>query len=179
MNEDLIEKKVNSQDVYDGCLLHVKCDTVRLPNGKLATREWVQHPGAAAVLPILPDGDIILVKQYRYPIERVTLEIPAGKLDSPEEEPLACASRELGEDTGYQAEDFKKILTLATTVGFSNEKIHIFFAQGLHPGVQHPDDDEFINVVKMPLTKAFELIQSGEIMDAKTIAAILWKMAKQ
>ncbi len=98
MYEDLIEKKLKSEDIFDGTLLHVKRDTALLPNGEQATREWIKHPGASAVIPYLPDGQIILVRQYRYPVQRVTLEIPAGKLDGPEEDPYVCAVRELSEE---------------------------------------------------------------------------------
>lgn len=177
MYEDLIETKIDSNNVFDGRLLHVRCDTVRLPNGNTTTREWIKHPGAAAVLPILPDGNVILVRQYRYPVQRVTLEIPAGKLDSSTEDPLDCAVRELAEETGYRAENMEKILTLATTVGFSDEWIHIYVADGLVLGKQHPDDDEFINVEIVPLEKAYDMVKTGEIIDAKTTAAILWEMA--
>lgn len=176
-DKDLIEEKISSEDVFDGVLLHVKRDTVKLPNGDTSTREWIKHQGAAAVLPILPNGDIILVKQYRYPIGKVTLEIPAGKLDSPDEEPLVCATRELSEETGYTAANYQKLTTLATTVGFSNEYIHIYLATGLTSGKQHTDDDEFINVVKMPLSEAMAMIDNGTIYDAKSVTAIL--MAKR
>ena len=179
MYEDLIETKIDSKNVFDGRLLHVRCDTVRLPNGNTTTREWIKHPGAAAVLPVLPDGNVILVRQYRYPVQRVTLEIPAGKLDFSTEDPLDCAVRELAEETGYRAENMEKILTLATTVGFSDEWIHIYVADGLVSGEQHPDDDEFINVEIVPLEKAYEMVKSGEIIDAKTTAAILWKMSNR
>lgn len=104
MYEDLIEKKVKSESIFDGVLLHVKRDTVTLPNGKEATREWIKHPGASSVIPILPDGRIILVRQYRYPIGEVTLEVPAGKLDAPDEDPLVCAERELSEETGVHGQ---------------------------------------------------------------------------
>lgn len=176
-DKDLIEEKIASEDVFDGVLLHVKRDTVKLPNGDTSTREWIKHQGAAAVLPILPNGDIILVKQYRYPIGKVTLEIPAGKLDSPDEEPLVCATRELSEETGYTAANYQKLTTLATTVGFSNEYIHIYLATGLTSGKQHTDDDEFINVVTMPLSEAMAMIDNGTIYDAKSVTAIL--MAKR
>lgn len=176
-DKDLIEEKISSEDVFDGVLLHVKRDTVKLPNGDTSTREWIKHQGAAAVLPILPNGDIILVKQYRYPIGKVTLEIPAGKLDSPDEEPLVCATRELSEETGYTAANYQKLTTLATTVGFSNEYIHIYLATGLTSGKQHTDDDEFINVVTMPLSEAMAMIDNGTIYDAKSVTAIL--MAKR
>ena len=173
MYEDLLEKKIRSEAIYDGVLLHVKRDTVVLPNGNEAVREWVRHPGAAAVLPVFEDGTVLLVRQYRYPVDRVTLEIPAGKLDSPSEEPLACAVRELSEETGYAAASYEKLTTIGTTVGFSNEYIHIYAARGLQAGEQHTDDDEFIHVVKMPLEEAVQRVESGEIFDAKSVTAIL------
>lgn len=171
MYEDLIEKKISSQDIYIGCLLHLKKDTVKLPNGKIAAREWIQHPGASAVIPVFPDNGIILVRQYRYPVQQVTWEIPAGKIDN-HESPYICAQRELREETGYTAARLIPISTIATTVGFSNEKIHIFMAQDLASGQACPDADEFLNVVKMPLLQALKMIKSGEIIDAKTITAI-------
>ena len=173
MDEDLVEQKISSRDVYSGKLLHVKCDQVRLPNGREASREWIQHPGAAAVLPVLPDGRIVLVRQYRYPIQTVTLEIPAGKMDVPGEDPLGCARRELQEETGYTAATFTALITLATTVGFSDERIHLFLARGLTAGEASPDEDEFIHVVRVPLAEAVQMVQSGQIVDAKSVTAIL------
>ena len=173
MDEDLIETKISSEDVYDGVLLHVKKDTVKLPNGKEATREWIRHPGAASVIPLLPDGRIVLVRQYRYPVQKVTLEVPAGKLDSPDEDPLDCAVRELKEETGYTAGKIEKLTMIATTVGFSNEKIYLYAAQDLSAGEQCPDEDEFINIVKVPLEEAVEMVGDGRIYDAKSIAAVL------
>ena len=170
---DLIEQKVSSQDVFDGTLLHVKKDTVRLPNGNIAYREWIKHPGASAVLPVTPEGRLIFVRQYRYPIQQVTLEIPAGKLDAEGEDPLDCAKRELSEETGYQAEKYTFLTKLATTVGFSNEFIYIYAAEGLTAGRQHPDEDEFINVCTLTMDEAMEKVRSGEICDAKSITAVL------
>lgn len=170
---DLIETKISSEDIFDGVLLHVKRDTVKLPNGDTATREWIKHQGASSVIPVFPNGDIILVKQYRYPIGEVTLEVPAGKLDAPDEDPLVCATRELSEETGYEAEHVEKLTTIATTVGFTNEKIHMYMATGLTPGKAHPDEDEFINVVRMPLTQAVQMVLDGKIFDAKSVASIL------
>lgn len=172
-DSDLIEKKLSSEDIFDGALLHVKRDTVKLPNGNEATREWIRHPGASSVIPVLPDGRIVLVRQYRYPIGKVTLEVPAGKLDAPDEDPLYCATRELSEETGYQAEHIEKLTTIATTVGFSNEYIHLYVAEGLMPGKQHPDEDEFINVVKVPLDEAVQMVLDGRIYDAKSATSIL------
>ncbi|MGP1574194.1 NUDIX domain-containing protein [Selenomonas sp.] len=173
MYEDLLEKKSKSESIYDGVLLHVKRDTVVLPNGKEAVREWVKHPGAAAVLPIFSDGTVLLVRQYRYPVGRVTLEIPAGKLDASTEDPLACAMRELSEETGYTAKSYEKLTTIGTTVGFSDEYIHIYAARDLQAGEQHTDEDEFIHVVKMPLEEAVQRVKKGEIFDAKSVTAIL------
>ena len=173
MDEDLIEHTVRSEDIFDGTFLHVRRDTVRLPNGKEGVREWIRHPGAAAVLPLLPDGNVILVRQYRHPIGKVTLEVPAGKLDAEGEDPLHCARRELSEETGYTAEQYDKLTTIATTVGFSNEYIHLYLARQLSSGRQHTDEDEFVNVVQMPLKEALHLVNTGEIIDAKTIISLM------
>ena len=177
-DKNLVEKKISSANVFDGVLLHFFKDEVELPNGPKAIREWIKHPGASSVIPILPDGQIILVKQYRYPVAQVTLEVPAGKLDKPDEDPLECAKRELSEETGYTAKKFWKLTTIATTVGFSNELIHLYAAQDLISGKQHPDDDEFINCVKIPLADAVKLVEDGTIIDCKSIISILM-LAKQ
>ena len=179
-NEDknLVEKKISSEKVFDGVLLHVRKDEVELPNGHKSIREWIKHPGAASVIPLLPDNQIILVRQFRYPVNQVTLEVPAGKLDAENEDPYECAVRELSEETGYTAEKLWKLTTIATTVGFSNEFIHLYAATDLKPGKQHPDSDEFINVVKVPLTAALHMIETGKIIDAKSIISILL-LAKQ
>ena len=176
---DLLETKCSSEDIFDGTLLHVKRDRVRLPNGAESVREWIKHPGASAVIPMLPDGRIILVRQYRYPVQCVTLEIPAGKLDAPDEDPLVCAKRELSEETGYTTAHISKLTTIATTVGFSNEKIHIYAATGLTPGQQHTDEDEFINVVLVPLNEAVAMVEDGRIIDAKSAVAILMLARQQ
>ena len=160
-------------------MLHVKRDTVTLPNGKEATREWIKHPGASSVIPILPDGRVILVRQYRYPIGEVTLEVPAGKLDAPDEDPLVCAERELSEETGYTAARITTLTTIAATVGCSNEKIHLYAAEGLTAGKQHTDEDEFINVVRVPLEEAVAMAQDGRIVDAKSVISILMLAAQQ
>jgi ADP-ribose pyrophosphatase len=173
MHEDLVEKKCSSENIFDGTLLHVCRDIVCLPNGKRAVREWIRHPGAAAVLPVLPNGNVILVRQYRYPIEKVTLEVPAGKLDAAGEDPLHCARRELSEETGYTAEQYEKLTTIATTVGFSNEYIHLYLAQNLSAGSQHTDEDEFVNVVEMSFCEALGLVKTGEIIDSKTIISLM------
>ena len=113
------------------------------------------------------------MRQYRYPIGEVTLEVPAGKLDAKDEEPLHCARRELSEETGYTAEVYEKLTTIATTVGFSNEYIHLYLARGLSAGRQHTDADEFVHVVRMPFEKALDMVKTGEIVDAKTIISLM------
>ncbi|MBQ7476464.1 MAG: NUDIX hydrolase [Selenomonadaceae bacterium] len=172
-DKNLVEKKISGESVFDGVLLHVKKDDVELPNGHKSVREWIDHQGASAVIPLLPDNQIILVKQFRYAIGQVTLEVPAGKLDSKDEDPLVCAVRELSEETGYTAGKIWKLTTIATTVGFSNEVIHLYAATNLTAGKQHPDDDEFINTVKIPLTAAIQMVETGKIIDAKSIISIL------
>lgn len=179
MDEALIETGISSENIFDGNLLHVRRDTVKLPNGKTATREWIKHPGASSVIPMLEDGSVILVKQYRYPVGKITLEVPAGKLDAPDEDPLVCAERELSEETGYTADKIEKLTTIATTVGFSNEYIHLYIATGLHSGKQHTDDDEFINVVKVPIQEAVAMVNDGRIIDAKSVVSILMAAARQ
>lgn len=177
-DKNLIEKKISSEEIFKGHLLHVFKDEVELPNGNTATREWIKHPGASSIIPLLPDNQIILVRQYRYPVAQVTLEVPAGKLDKAGEDPLICARRELSEETGYTAGKIWKLTTIATTVGFSNEVIHLYAASDLTPGKIHPDEDEFINTVKMPLTAALQLVETGKIIDSKSIISILL-LAKQ
>lgn len=179
-NEDknLVEKKISGERVFDGVLLHVNKDEVELPNGHTAIREWIEHPGASSIIPLLPDNQIILVRQFRYPVGKVTLEVPAGKLDKTGEDPIECAKRELSEETGYTAGKIWKLTTIATTVGFTNEYIHLYAASDLTPGKIHPDSDEFINVVKVPLTAALQMVESGKIYDAKSAVSILL-LAKQ
>ena len=173
MYEDLIEKKVKSESIFDGVLLHVKRDTVTLPNGKEATREWIKHPGASSVIPILPDGRIILVRQYRYPIGEVTLEVPAGKLDAPDEDPLVCAERELSEETGLTAGRMQYLGANFTSPGYSEEVLHIYLARDLHRGAAHLDPGEFLNVERHPLEELVQMALDGELCDGKTTVALL------
>jgi ADP-ribose pyrophosphatase len=168
----LIETRVSSEPVFDGKLLHVRRDTVRLPDGTLATREHVVHPGAVLIVPVLPDGRLVVERQYRYPLDRVFVEFPAGKIN-PGEPELATAQRELSEEAGYAARTWTLLATIHTLISYTNEKIDIFLAEGLsHVGAKL-DDGEFLDVVTMGPDEMLAALDRGEITDAKTVAALL------
>lgn len=163
------EKLLERRAAYEGRMLHVYSDRVEI-GGRETTREVVLHPGACAILPVTEKKEILFVRQYRYAAEETLLEIPAGKID-PGEAPDVCAARELTEETGFRAERLRKLGAVFTTPGFCNEKIHLYLADRLVPAHQHLDTDEFLDVVKIPLDEALEMIRNGEISDAKTLAA--------
>ena len=174
----ILEQNVSSERVFDGIILHVDHLTNRLPNGKLAKREVARHIGASAVLPVDDDGSVYLVRQFRSPIDQVLLEIPAGKLDFKGEDRLEAAQRELREETGLTAQSWTHLNDMLSTVGFCDECISLFLARGLSSGDCDPDDDEFLNVVKMPLAEAVDMVMRNEIRDAMTICALMmgWKI---
>lgn len=167
-----MEKKISSKEIFKGLLLHVKKDEVMLENGRKSFREYVLHPGAVAVVPILDDNKVVLVKQFRYPIGKQLLEIPAGKFDFKDEDPLECAKRELKEETGFVAKDYLYLGYIHTTPGFSNEVIHLYLARDLESGQSNPDEDEIIDVQIEDFNTVLQKCISGEITDAKTIAGI-------
>ena len=168
----LTETKVASESVFDGKLLHVRRDTVRLPDGSLATREYIVHPGAVLIVPVLPDGRLVVERQYRYPAGRVFVEFPAGKLD-PGEAELVTAQRELVEETGYTATTWTPLGRIHSVVGYSNEAIDFFIAEGLtHVGAKL-DAGEFLEIVTMGQDDMLAALDRGEITDAKTVAALL------
>ena len=171
--KDLTEEKISSQEIYDGHILHITCDTVRLPNGKTATREVAWHKGAVAIVPLLEDGSVLMERQFRYPLNRVVLEIPAGKLDTADEDHLEAAKRELREETGAVAERYTDLGIMAPSVAILSEKLHIFLAEGLTFGETSPDDDEFLTVEPIKLSVLIDMIMSGEIQDSKTQVAIM------
>ncbi len=171
-DENLIEKKFSSENVFDGVLLHVYKDDIILPNGNKAVREYIKHQGAVCVVPVTDKMEVVAVRQYRYPIGRVTVEIPAGKLDKGEE-PLEAAKRELGEETGVECADIKYIGALYPSVAYTDEIIHMYLAENLVYGQSHTDEDEFLNVVKIPLKDFVEMVMDGKVQDSKTMAAIL------
>lgn len=171
--DDLTEKQLGSRTVYRGQLLHVKEDRVELPDGKPATREFIVHPGAVVVIPLLANGDVVLERQYRYPMRRDFLELPAGKLD-PGESALACGRRELLEETGYVAETWRYVATIHPCIGYSDESMSLFLAENLTPGPHRRDGDEFLEVFQLPLTEALEWVRIGRITDVKTVIGLFW-----
>lgn len=169
----LREAATESEDIFDGIVLNVKRDTVRLPNGSEATRELIRHIGAVCVIPVTDKGEVIVERQYRYPIDMVITEIPAGKLDSKTEDRLAAAQRELREETGLTADEWTCLGSFYPAPAYSDEYITMYMARGLHEGKQQLDEDEFLDVYKVPLTELVQDVMEGKIPDAKTQAAIL------
>lgn len=170
------EKRHRKRLLFSGTV-KFRADTVILPNGKRSTREFMEHPGAVAILPVLPDGRLVFVRQYRYPVGEATLEVPAGKLHSPKDDPLARARAELREETGYTARKFSRAVSFWPTPAFSDEILHVYFASGLAAGTPDPDDDEFLSLETLTLKKAWSLVKSGKIRDSKTVIALqAWKI---
>ena len=169
----LIEHLVESELVHRGSFLQVRRDTVRLPNGGEATREYVLHPGAVVVIGLLDNGHVLLERQFRYPVGQVMTEFPAGKLDAGEE-PLRCAQRELLEETGYTAREWAYAGPLHLAIGYSDEVIHVFFARGLTAGERHLDADEFLDVCSMTPGELLQAVRDGRVTDAKTLSCCVW-----
>ncbi|MBI4061698.1 MAG: NUDIX hydrolase [Elusimicrobia bacterium] len=168
----LIETFVSKKTVWRGNAVNFDVDTVRLPNGKLATREYISHPGAVGVVPFLDKNTIVMVRQYRHPVGEVTLELPAGKID-PRESILACIKRELAEETGFTAAKFTPLIRYWPTPAFADEVLHLYVATGLREGRASADEDEFLEVVKVPFKKAVEMVRRGRIRDSKTAVGLL------
>lgn len=168
---ELTEKTLTSREVYRGRILRVREDSVRLPNGKTAEREVAEHPGGVGIL-ALDGGDVLLVRQYRYAFSRVLTEIPAGKRE-PGEEPFVTAQRELREEIGATAGKWTELGALIASPGCYGEVLYLYMAQELTFGDTHPDEDEFLDVVRMPFDRAVELCMTGELTDAKTVIALL------
>lgn len=163
---------INSQVAFNGKIIDVKVDTISLPDGKTAKREVVVRGDATAIVPIDEKGNVILVEQYRHPVGDMVLEIPAGMLEEGED-PKACAIRELEEETSFITNELTYITTMYPTVGFCTEKLHIYLAKNLQQGNFNFDDDEFIEVKKVPLEEAINMIYTGKIIDSKTIVGLL------
>ena len=166
-------RRVKRELAYEGTVLKVYRDHMEFENGNTALFDYIHHDGAAAVVPVMDDGTILMVRQFRNALDRYTLELPAGKLDDPEEAGIVCATRELEEETGYKSDELEWLITVRTTVALCNEKIEIFVAKNLIPSKQNLDEDEYIDVKAFTVEELKEKIFSGEIEDSKTIAAIL------
>ena len=167
------EKTLHSKCVFKGSLLDVRNDEVIFPSGSKSTREWINHPGAVCCIPVLENGDICLIKQYRYAIKKYVIELPAGKLEIGET-PIGCAKRELEEEIGFEAKKIRFLTMFYPAVGFVNEEMHLFLAEDLKKTNTNPDEDEFIELIPKTLDQAVEMIYSGEITDAKTIIGLVW-----
>jgi ADP-ribose pyrophosphatase len=170
--DHLKETLVASELLFKGKFLHAKCDTVRLPDGKHATREYVVHPGAVVVVPLLDDGQVVLERQFRYPIGQVMIELPAGKLDAGED-PLLCGLRELHEETGYSAAEWAYAGQIHLAIAYSTELIHIYFARGLSLGARKLDAGEFLDVFTAPAQQLLDWCADGTVTDAKTLSCAL------
>ena len=171
----LKEEKIDGEEIFDGVVVHLERDRVRLPNGNTSVREVIRHVGAVCIIPVFENGDVIVERQFRYPHDKVLLEIPAGKLDSKAEDPLAAAKREFFEETGYVAERYTLLGELYTTPAFVDEVIRMYLAEGLSmaDGKQHLDEDEFLSVERIHIDTLCEMVMRGEIPDAKTQIAVL------
>lgn len=170
---ELLEKKISSECKHTGSVVTMYHDKVELPNGKLANRDVVRHPGAVVIVPVLPDGSLVFVEQYRYPINQVLLELPAGKLD-PNEDPAKCAERELQEETGYHTQQLSYLGKMVTTPGFCDEVIYMYKAHVVSASQATPDEDEFLNVKIIHHTNIGALVQNGTLYDSKTITALFF-----
>ncbi len=169
----LKETRLSTTQVYKGSFLDVRRDQVSLPNGKTSVREWINHPGAACIIPVLPNGKIALIKQYRYPVQAEMIELPAGKLDVGET-PEECARRELEEEIGYSAGKLTFVCNIHPAIGFASEKMWIYIAEDLTKTTDNTDYDEFLELMPTELDEAVQMVWDGKITDVKTIIGLLW-----
>ncbi|MDD3806548.1 MAG: NUDIX hydrolase [Candidatus Marinimicrobia bacterium] len=179
MSSSLKEEKISGDIVYEGYLLKIHKDKVKLPNGKVSVREYIHHPGAVVVLPFLENGNVILEKQYRYPANQVFIECPAGKID-PGESLEETAHRELLEETGYTCKTLSYLGKVHPGIGYTDEVIYLYEGFGLTHQTVNRDDDEFLEIFQVPFKEAYQMVLSGEITDAKSMVAILlsWERKK-
>lgn len=174
---DLTETPLSSEQLVDGVLLKAFRDEVRLPDDETSVREWIDHPGASAIVPLFDDGRTLLVRQFRYPPRRTFLEVPAGKIDEPGEDPVDVAARELEEETGWRAGRFEHVGAAYPCIGYSSERIHVFTAYDLERGTQTLADGEFVEVVEMPFDEALARARRGDLKDMKTVTALVYAAA--
>lgn len=173
MDLHLREHKLDEKLAYDGHFLKVQRDTVELPDGKHSTREYIRHPGAVVILPLFDDGSVLLERQFRYPLQQVFVEFPAGKID-PGEDPMACAKRELLEETGFTAAEWTPVCTIHNAIAYSDEHLDIFLARGLMAGERNLDDGEFLETFTATVPEMLDWIKSGKITDVKTVIGAFW-----
>lgn len=173
MDKHLKEIKLSSEPAYTGSFLKVQRDQVKLPDGKAAIREYIKHPGAVVIIPLLDDGTVLMERQYRYPLDHVFIEFPAGKID-PNEAPLTCAKRELEEETGYTARDWQFVCKIHNAIAYSDEFLDIYLARGLTAGAAKLDEGEFLETFCAKPEQLMQLTREGKITDVKTIIGIFW-----
>ena len=173
MVSDLRETRIDGGVAYDGNFLKVERDRIKLPDGSITHREFIRHPGAVVILPLLPDGRILLERQFRYPNAQVFIEFPAGKID-PGEDHLACAKRELEEETGYTAAKWRFVCTIHNAIAYSDEHLELFLAEDLSAGEQKLDEGEFLETFSVTLPELLDMVKRGEITDVKTIIGSFW-----
>lgn len=180
MDEHLIEKRIEGGVVYDGAFMQVHRDKVALPDGRHAFREFIRHPGAVVILPVFDDGTVLLERQFRYPVNQVFVEFPAGKID-PGEPSLECAKRELLEETGYTATDWQFVCTIHNAIGYADEHLDLYLARGLVAGTRKLDDGEFLDIFTATLSDMLAWVREGRITDVKTVIGAFWleKLAAQ
>jgi ADP-ribose pyrophosphatase len=173
MDSHLKETRIDGEMAYEGRFLKVNRDRVKLPDGSESQREYIRHPGAVVILPLLPDGRVLLERQFRYPNDRVFVEFPAGKID-PGEDPLACAKRELQEETGYTASDWRFVCTIHNAIAYSDEHLDLFLATGLTEGEAKLDDGEFLELFTTTVPELLDQVRLGQITDVKTVIGTFW-----
>jgi len=173
MDTHLKESKIDGELVYEGHFLNVQCDKILLPDGKQSVREYIKHPGAVVILPLFEDGAVLLERQFRYPLDQVFIEFPAGKID-PGEDHLECAKRELQEETGYTATDWQFVCTIHNAIAYSDEHLDIYLARGLTAGERKLDEGEFLDIYKAPLSELQEQVRLGKVTDVKTVIGAFW-----